>query len=77
VNVALWIGMLAFGPLFGGIAGLSLVLGPLWVGMGMAIGVSARLASTWSCPKCAGELAPGEAADPRSVRPRGLSPHAA
>lgn len=54
--VIYWVALLALAPLFGGIVGLSLVLAPILLAMGLAIGTLARMASTWTCPNCKAAL---------------------
>jgi hypothetical protein len=37
-------------------AGLQLILVPLALGIGMALGASARRLTSWTCPRCSTEL---------------------
>jgi hypothetical protein len=64
--VAYWGALFVLAPLFGGIVGLSLVLAPAFLAMGLAAGTLAQLASTWTCPECKHEVhAPEPVATPR------------
>jgi hypothetical protein len=62
--------LLVLAPIFGGIVGLSIVLVPILLAIGMMVGPIARMATTWKCPECDGEIhapertegAPGSAA---------------
>jgi hypothetical protein len=57
VTVALWVGALATSLMFSLLLGLNIVLVPLWLGIGMSVGVAARRMSSWTCPECGNELA--------------------
>ena len=48
--------LLVLAPLFGGIVGLSLVLVPILLAIGMMVGPIARMATEWTCPNCGGEI---------------------
>lgn len=65
LNVIFWTFGILTGVGFGLLLGLNLVLVPLWLGAGMAIGASARRASGYTCPVCHAEVIPPvEAAAP-------------
>jgi hypothetical protein len=69
--VAFWLGALATSMMFSLLLGLNVVLVPLWLVIGMSVGIAAQRASSWSCPKCAAELAEPapEEVTPQVVRP--------
>jgi hypothetical protein len=54
------VSLLVLAPLFGGIVGLSLVLVPILLAIGMMVGPIARMATEWKCPECDGEIHPPE-----------------
>jgi hypothetical protein len=54
--IAYWVALLALVPLFGGIVGLSLVLAPAMLAMGLAIGTLSRMSTTYRCPVCKAEV---------------------
>lgn len=56
LTVALWVTTLAVAIAFSVIIGINLVLMPMAVAIGMALGVSTRRMSSWTCPRCSAEL---------------------
>ena len=57
VTVALWVCALATSLVFSLLLGLNVVLVPLWLVNGMAVGVAARRMSSSTCPVCKAEMA--------------------
>jgi hypothetical protein len=58
VTLGYWVAAMATSTVFSLLLGLNVVLVPLWLAIGMAVGVAARRASTWTCPRCKEEMAP-------------------
>lgn len=56
LNVALWISTLVVATGFSLLLGLNLILLPFAIAIGMSVGTSARLMSSWTCPRCKAEL---------------------
>jgi hypothetical protein len=56
LNVAFWISTLAVGMVFSSLIGLNLILAPAAIAIAMSVGTSARLLSSWTCPRCNAEL---------------------
>lgn len=56
LTTTLWVMLLSGAFVVSLIIGLNLVLAPMAIFVGMAIGTSARLASAWTCPYCKNEL---------------------
>lgn len=56
LTTALWVMLLSGAFVASLLIGLNLVLAPLAIFVGMAIGTSARLAAAWTCPCCKNEL---------------------
>ena len=57
VTVGFWVAAMAISTIFSLLLGLNIVLVPVAVAIGLAVGTSARRASTWSCPQCKEEMA--------------------
>lgn len=66
LNVAFWISTLIIGGIFCSLIGLNLILAPAAIAIGMSVGTSARLMSSWTCPRCNAELIEPE---PETARP--------
>lgn len=64
LTVAFWIGALATSLVFSLLLGLNIVLVPLWLVNGMAVGIAARRLASYSCPVCHAEMAAPPAAEP-------------
>lgn len=56
ITVAFWISTLVVAMPFSLLLGLNLVLAPLAIAIGAAVGTSARRLSSWTCPRCSAEL---------------------
>jgi hypothetical protein len=54
--VVFWVTSMVVAIGFGSIVGLSLLLAPAAIAVGMAIGTAARRLSSWTCPRCGAEL---------------------
>jgi hypothetical protein len=72
--LAFWISTLAVAVGFSLLLGLNLVLAPAAIVIGMAVGTSARLLSSWTCPHCRAELIEPEAEPAPQVIPRPIGP---
>jgi hypothetical protein len=57
LTVVFWVAALATSLVFSLLLGLNIVLVPLWLLNGMAVGVAARRMSASTCPLCNAELA--------------------
>ena len=78
LTVALWVCALATSLVFSLPLGLNILLVPLWLVNGMAVGVAARRMSISTCPVCKAEMAqPVQEIEDRTDRtPQGrLVPH--
>ena len=56
LTVAFWIGSLVVASGFSLALGLNLLLAPAAIFIGMSVGTSARMLSSWTCPRCNAEL---------------------
>lgn len=56
LNVGFWVLSLVVAMAFCLVTGPNLILAPMAIGIGMAVGTSARRLSSWTCPRCAAEL---------------------
>jgi hypothetical protein len=70
-----WIGALLTATTFALLIVLNIVLVPMWLGIGAAVGVSTARARAWTCPVCHTEVSPPEEA--REAEGHGLIPHPA
>jgi hypothetical protein len=57
VNLVFWVTLLSFALAGSCIIGLNLVLAPMAIALGLAIGTAARRAASWTCPRCDSEMA--------------------
>jgi hypothetical protein len=55
--VGFYVAAMAVSTIFSLLLGLNIVLVPVAVAIGSAVGVAARRASAWSCPTCKEEMA--------------------
>lgn len=54
--VGFWIAAMVISTLFSLALGLNIVLVPAAIAVGSAVGVAARRAGSWTCPRCKEEL---------------------
>lgn len=74
-TVAFWIATLIVATCFSLLLGLNLVLAPAAIVIGMAVGTSARLLSSWTCPHCGAELIePEPEPEFEAIAPQPLGP---
>lgn len=70
--VGFWFAAMLTATVFSLLLGLNIVLVPLWFAIGASVGVAARRASTWTCPRCHEEMAEPVAGTPSL--PVGVAP---
>jgi hypothetical protein len=56
LNVVLWIACLTVAMPLSLVIGLNILLAPLAIAIGCAVGTSARRMTSWTCPRCDSEL---------------------
>ena len=54
--VAFYVASMAVSTIFSLLLGLNIVLVPVAIAVGFSVGVAARRANAWSCPKCKEEM---------------------
>ncbi len=67
--VAFYVAAMAVSTVFSLLLGLNVVLVPIAIAVGGAVGVAARRANSWSCPQCKEEMAAPVVAQPEVTQP--------